>query len=328
VAINRDTGHVEWTSAANEPGNYFFGYSYFTRDDGSKLLFMACRNGLHALSSETGEDLWWIERRSTGGITPCVDQEHGWVFYQRNGEVLKLRAIDGTILKSAAVSTPNTCISWNTVLVNDSHGYFVATRWYGAPEWDSALRVYDADLNLLWQKTRLPHGKKTTMTYADGKLIVGCGNGWSKKYTGDRWKYVAAHAIADGRVVWKCDLKDYAFGSIMNIPYCGGCLFAETQDGEEGTSKLFRIDAATGKLQEVLDYGRPLTSCATCIVAHGMILSGDLHSDGIVVTQIAANTNADWPGPFGDPQTNQMAVPFDANVTLTPMSERKVSASQ
>lgn len=35
---------------------------------------------------------------------------------------------------------PNVCISRNTVLVNDSRGHFVATRWYGKPECDSAIR--------------------------------------------------------------------------------------------------------------------------------------------------------------------------------------------
>jgi len=55
----------------------FFGYSYYGRRDESKLLLMARTNGLHALSSETGEDVWWVKQRSKGGATPCVDQEEG-----------------------------------------------------------------------------------------------------------------------------------------------------------------------------------------------------------------------------------------------------------
>ncbi len=61
MAFDRDTGQVEWISAPNQPGAYFFGYSYYRREDGSKLIFMACAKGLHALSSETGEDLWWLQ---------------------------------------------------------------------------------------------------------------------------------------------------------------------------------------------------------------------------------------------------------------------------
>ncbi len=180
VAMNRDTAEVEWISESNQPGAYFFGYSCYMRQDGSKLILMACTNGLHAMSSETGGDVWWVRKPSTGGITPCVDQTGGLIYYQCNGQVLKIRAIDGQVLKSVDVAKPNTCISWNTVLVSDSHGDFVATRWYGKPVWDSAIRVYDRDLNLVWEKTGLPNGKKDTLTYAEGNLVTGCGNGWAK----------------------------------------------------------------------------------------------------------------------------------------------------
>lgn len=190
VACRRDTGRIEWTSEANQPGSYFFGYSPFRRSDGTQLIFTACQNGLHAMSGETGKDIWWVKERSTGGITPCVDQQQGWVFYQCDGKVLKVQATDGKILTEATVKSPNICISWNTVLVNDSQGYFVATRWYGKPEWDSSIRVYDKDLNLIWEQTGLPVGKKDTLTYAEGRLVTGSGNHWSKRYEGDKWKYV------------------------------------------------------------------------------------------------------------------------------------------
>ncbi|NQT16890.1 MAG: hypothetical protein HQ582_29300, partial [Planctomycetes bacterium] len=39
TAIRRDTGEVDWVSEPNQPGNYFFGYSYFKRDDGSKIIY-------------------------------------------------------------------------------------------------------------------------------------------------------------------------------------------------------------------------------------------------------------------------------------------------
>ena len=321
VALRRDSGEVDWKSLANQPGNYFFGHTFFERKDGTAIIFTACQNGLHAISGETGEELWWINLRSTGGITPCVDQANGWVFYQRNGQVLKLRATDGEILKTALVAKPNVCISWNTVLVNDSHGYYVATRWYGAPAWDSALRVYDADLNLVWEKTKLPHGKKSTLTYAEGKLVVGSGNAWKSDYSGDDWKHITAYAVVDGGEAWKCDLGKFDYKSILNTPYHGGHFYAETQDGAEFTSKVFRISAADGKLVDVIDFGRPVTSCATSIIAHGMILSGDLHSDGIVATRIAGNSSVDWPGPFGDRQTNQLATAASANEELVPMRE-------
>ncbi|MDP6354359.1 MAG: PQQ-binding-like beta-propeller repeat protein [Planctomycetota bacterium] len=321
VALNRDTGAVEWISAANQPGTLFFGFSYFVRDDGSKLILVSCTNGLHAVSSETGKDVWWVKARSWGGVTPCVDQKNGLVFYQCGGKVMKIRAIDGHVIKEVSVSSPNRCISWNTVLVNDAHGYFIATRWYGKPEWDSAIRVYDKDLNLRWEHTGLPNGKKDTLTYVDGKLICGSGNGWSKKYTGAKWKYIAAYAIPDGKVVWKCDLSKHDYTAIANLPYFNGYLYGENGGSPPQTTKCFRINATNGKLEEVYDYGRMITSCATQIIAHGKILSGDLWEDGTVVTEISDGSKADWPGPFGDPRTNQMAVPREPNVKLVPVKE-------
>ena len=85
-------------------------------------------------------------------------------------------------------------------------------------------------------------------------------------------------------------------------------------------SRLFRIKAADGALEEVYEYGRPITSCAQPAVARGRMLSGDLHRDRIVVTRLAENSTADWPGAFGDPQTHQNAV-VDPRARLVPMEE-------
>jgi len=321
VAIGRETPEVQWISAANQPGALFFGYSYYQHKDGSKTILAACQNGLHGLCGESGEDLWWIKHGSSGGVTPCVDQDKGWVFFQGNGKLFKIRAADGKILKSVDVRQPNGCISWNTVLVNDSHGRFVATRWYGKPQWDSALRVYDEELKLVWEKTGLPIGKKTTLTYAEGKLVFGGGNSWSKKYKGDQWKYVVAYSITDGNIVWKYDASEFDFSSIMNVPYFNGHFYAETQQNGPQASRILRIRASDGRLEEVLDYGHPISSCGQCIIGRGTILSGDLHQHRLVATKIAENSQADWPGPFGDPQTNQMALPCEPEARLVPMKE-------
>ena len=308
TAMERDTGKLAWRSAANQPGAYFFGYSFYLRQDGLVLVLGAFQNGLHAMSADIGEDVWCVQRPSTGGITPCVDQERGIVYYQCNGKVLKIAGETGEVLKEVEVGPPITCISWNTVLVDDEHGRYVGTRWFGKPEWDSAIRVHDAELNLVWEKTGLPNGKKDTLTYVDGRLICGSGNGWSKNYKGSDWKVIVAYSIKDGREVWRCDLSAYDYIAVSNLPCTNGSLYAESSGKGELTSKLFRINAATGKLEEAYDYGRPITSCATQIVARGMVLSGDLWQDSIVATRIAKGSVADWPGPFGDPQRNDMRV--------------------
>ena len=320
VAMNRDTGQVVWTSAANQPGMAFFGYSYYLRPDGSRLILAASENGLHAMSGETGKDVWWVKQQSTGGITPCVDQAKGWVFYQCDGKVLKIRAADGRILKSVSVASPKTCISWNTVLTGDSHGSFVATYWYDG-NWKGAIRVYDENLKLVWEKTGLPTGKKHTLTYADGKLLTGSGDGWVTYTSGD-WKYIAAYAIDTGEVVWKCDLSKYNYQCIENVPYFNGFFYAQADEDHDKypSSFVFRIEATSGKLAEVFDYGHTVNACAPCIIAAGKIFKGALWADRCVVAEIAEGSNADWPGPFGDPQSNQMAV-SDPGAKIVPMRE-------
>ena len=324
VARDRDSGEVAWIGAENQPGHLFFGYSYYQRDDGSKLLLMACRNGLHAMSGETGEDVWWVERRSMGGVTPSVDQRRGVIYYQCDGKILKINAGDGAVLKEVEVPEPHRCVSWNTVLVDDEHGYHVVTRWYGKPKWDSAIRVYDGDLNLRWERSGLADGKKNTITYVAGKVITGSGDVWGEaNYAGnDDWKYIAAYSIREGKVIWKCDLSDYEYRGMANLPYFDGYLYGEGIGSPPSiTSSLFRIDATTGELAEVYDYGRPISSCATHIIAQGKILSGDLWNDSTVVTRIGEGSMAEWPGPYGDPQTNQMRVPDEAGTEIVPIAE-------
>jgi len=112
AARDRETGSEVWTSESNQPGAYFFGYSYYTCPDHRKLILMACANGLHAMSSETGKDVWWLQQRSAGGVTPCVDQSNGWIYYRCDGKLLKVRAVDGAALRTVSVPEPNRGISW------------------------------------------------------------------------------------------------------------------------------------------------------------------------------------------------------------------------
>lgn len=325
VAMNRDTAKVEWVSEANQPGAYFFGYSYYVQPDGSKLLLAGLRNGLHAISSEDGKELWHVKANGSGGITPGVDQEKGWIFYQNKGQLLKIQARDGRVLKRVKVGHPNVCVSWNTILVDDSYGYFVATYWLAFKDgagkkkltWNMALRVHDGDLNLVWERNPVPGGKKATITYAHGKLVMGSGNDRCR-YEGTEWKYIPAYSIKTGELVWKCDLSEHEYLAILNVPYYNGHFYAESIGA---LSKLFRINASDGKLERVLDYGTTVASCAPCIIARGMLLSGDLRRDGIVATVLAESSNADWVGPFGHPQTNAYAAPDEPQAKIVPMRE-------
>ena len=306
-AINAKTGNTEWVSEDNQPGANFFGYSYFDTGDG-KILYGAYRNGIHAMSLVDGKEIWAIKRKSIGGATPAVDQEKGFVYYQYNGGVIKINALDGSIIKEIKVEKPNNVISWNTVLVKDKNLYRVATYWHEFKEYDSAIRVYDSNLNLKWEKLGLPSSKKGTLTYANGILTTGVGNYWLENYFGDKWKVIKAWSVLDGSLKWTADLKNYGFRSIMNIPYFNGYFYAETQDTHGFISKIFKINSENGNVEEVLDHGKSINSCAPAIIANGYMFSGDLHSDKIIVTKLEDNVISNWKGPFGNPQTNTNSV--------------------
>lgn len=325
VARRLDNDQIEWISPANQAVTIYFGVSTYRRPDGSSILYVARSNGLHAISGENGEEMWATPGTSYGGTTPCVDQARGWVYYQNDGNVYKLDATTGKVLVHQTVPLPNVCSSFNTVLVNDATGYFVLTRWHTDAtkntQWDCGIRVYDRDLNLVWAKKDLPYGKKATITYWDGKMVIGTGNHWGPKYSNadPAWKKLTAFNVKDGSTAWVCDLSDLNYISVFNVPYYNGHLYAEVENSPN--SYLVRIRASDGQRMETLTYDHRVSSCAPCIIAHGKMFSGNLSQDRVVVTLLAENSELDWPGTFGDPQTNTYALGHDPRATLVPMRE-------
>ena len=94
----------------------------------------------------------------------------------------------------------------------------------------------------------------------------------------------------------------------MNIPYFNGYFYAETQDTYGFKSKIFKINSENGNVEEVLEHGKSINSCAPVVIANGYMFSGDLHSDKIIVTKLEDNVISNWKGPFGNPQTNTNSV--------------------
>lgn len=320
-AFNINTGKKVWTSDDNQPGPYFFGYSYYERNDKTKIILVSSKNGLHAISSENGEELWALNVPSTGGVTPAVDQERGAVYYQCDNSVYKINVLSGEVEKSFEIKKPySRCVSWNTILAEANGRKFITTYWYNFDDGKGAIRTFDAELNPLWEKVELTTSKKATLTYHNsGKIIIGCGNGW-KPFKGDGWKKINAYNVATGEIDWTCDLTEFEFGSIINIPTLNNYLYAESQDNMSiGSSKIFRINALSGLLEEVFYYGKPVTSFATSIIAKGYIFSGNLWRDELNIVKIAEDVQTDWLGPFGDPQKNSMAINADSPV-FTPMT--------
>ncbi|MHC4815846.1 MAG: PQQ-binding-like beta-propeller repeat protein [Planctomycetota bacterium] len=347
VAMDLASGQIAWVSAPNQPGRQFGGYALFKLDEraarsvgvpdrSGDIILASCANGLHALSARTGTSLWHLKPKTIGnynGVTPCVDQAAGHVFYQADKAIYKIDVITGRVLAQAQVPPPNVSISWNTVFVDDKHGRYVATYWYGAPSkdrYDCAIRVYDTDLNLEWERTELPLDRKTTLCYFDGKLVVTPGHVFSYfNYSGDGWKYIPAYDISTGTLVWKCDLSAYDYPGMLNAVYYNGFVFAETVNYRgygEPPSFVFKIDGSTGRLVEVFGRGDWVTSCAPCIIAHGKLFSGDINFDRITAVQIAENSKQDWPSVFGTPARNTMALPEESGARLVPMREIKIES--
>ena len=142
----------------------------------------------------------------------------------------------------------------------------------------------------------------------DGIAYFTADFGCSKYAKGPNYPFVVAF---DTRTFKK--IRTYPFKDTYD-----GHFYAETV-GSPG--KVFRINATNGRLEGIIDYGAPIGSCAPCIIARAMLLSGDLSRDGIVATIVAENARADWVGPFGDPQTNAYAAPDEPEVKTVPMRE-------
>ena len=308
VAMNRDTAEVEWISEANQPGGMFFGYSVYEKKDGTKLVLASVKNGLHAMSLETGEDEWFIGM--SGGVTPCVDQIRGFIYFQTSGKIVKIDADSGEIVQTATVEAPSSAVCWNTIWVDDENGSYVATYWYSSQLYGSAIRVFDPELNLCWEKKGLPMSKKATQAYYGGVLFAGCGDHWQKgeylNHTSTDWKKITAYHITSGEKKWELDLSPYSLTSVPNIIYCNGLLIAETQTNYRLGYHIFIIDASDGTLLQYLFQERPANSCGVPIFSGGCLFSGDLISDSVLVTTIGSGTATDWIGAYGNAQTNDM----------------------
>jgi len=324
VAMNADTGDVVWISEANQQGRTFFGYSYYERSNGAKILYVAATDGLVALSVEDGSTLWTL-RWMKGGTTPAVDRQRGVLYKQYHHGIAKIDAVTGEVLVERSVAGPAFSGSWNTVLVDDEHGYYVATRWMATDSWSAtysgAIRVFDAELDELWSRSGLPHGKKDTLTYFDGQVVVGPGNHGvvdPHESTGRPWKQITSYGVAQGDVRWHSDLSDHIDNAIFNIHYYNGYLIAETQFTPSGSDKILRLDASTGQVVDVFDRGFAVTSCAPSVIAGGKLYSGNILKNRVEVVEFAVDSTLQWKGVFGDPQRNTMNGGQD-QATFVPM---------
>lgn len=318
VAYHRDSGRLAWISAANQPGDMFFGFSYYTRSDGAKILLVRADDGLHAVSAENGREVWHVRRQ--GGMTPAVDQKAGAVYYQSCGCLDKINAATGRVIKSVPVFFGQSgesakCVSGNTLLVKDQYGCFVVTCWNNLRLCSSTIKVFDRNLKPVWQTGPRLMSKKATLCYHGGMLFTGFGDSWSvrdyQRLPDNAWKKICAFKIDCGKIGWECDLSAYPVLDIQGVIYCRGLIIAQTT--WLAPYHVFVLDARTGRLIEVYDkLGRWASSCAQPLLSGGRLFNGDYNSNSILAVQIGSGQATDWPGAFGDPQLHHMAAPDDA----------------
>ena len=135
--------------------------------------------GLHCLNLETGAQLWWFDPQSNFlGLTPAVDQANGFIYYQTRNRLWKINALNGALLDYVALTSAGSMGSGNTILINDAHGYFVTQCSYTEEAYGGVVKVFDANLDFVWEATGLNLCLKTVMAYNDGVLYVPIGNEW------------------------------------------------------------------------------------------------------------------------------------------------------
>ena len=326
VARYRDSGKLAWVSAKNQPGNGFFGYSYYIRQNGDTLILAESDNGLHAMNLDNGQDVWYVP--SIQGVTPCVDQKGGYIYFQSYNRVDKIAAETGHIIKS--VHVPNQkkdMTSWNTVLVNDKHGCYIATYWYKEKLYGSSIKVFDADLKMVWERKALPMSMKPALCYHNGKLIAGFGNSyymkgvrrphvpWSDRYRAagrNDWQKVVAHDIRNGKIVWECDLKAFNISQVDTPIYVNGYILVMNEAVETPYS-VFVIDAANGKLLHNMALPFWGDACAHPLFTFGRLYTGDhMNKIRVNIFQIGEGEKTDWATCFGVPQLNHNAAPDGA----------------
>ncbi|MGV8092958.1 MAG: PQQ-binding-like beta-propeller repeat protein [Mangrovibacterium sp.] len=313
-ALYLSDGETAWISDNNIPYIGGTGFSFYVNHAGLSVILAKGSNGLHALSVEDGKELWFSPAQSWFGTIPAVDQVNRWIYSQSFEEIKKIDAETGKVLKSAYIRPEAMTAHTNTLLVNDRHGYYIATvNWNGHVD-EGNMIVYDSCLNVIWKKDRYVE-RLSSLSYHDGLLYSAQCGGWYdyllKKTEHKNWKHITAFKINDGSVMWDLDLSRYNYTNMHDVIYCNGYLYAITDN--TGTPEplnrlLFRIDAADGRLVEMLDFGYPLSICASPVITNGKLFEAG------VVTVLGEGEKSDWYGQYGNGQLNHFAA-NDSSVT-------------
>ena len=300
-----------------------------------KYILTEAYNGLFALDIETGQTLW----KFTGtygaaeireGRTPCVDQTNGWIYYQCLNRLFKLNALNGQVLDYVAVSDEGQNTSGNTILVNDAHGYFIVTFFWKFAAYGGAIKVYDQNLDLVWEASGLNSFVKANIVYNDGVVYFGTGDSFQYDYNHEWYAgqkedcKVIAYDVTDGSVdwTWEADAAaDYVANknkAVLDLIYCNGYLIALSALGggvDNTFGMVWVIDAFDGSLLKTYTHDKTLTACGRAAFSYGRLIKGNLTNNETEVIQIGTGAKTDY-APFGNHKLNHCVADPTALVAL------------
>lgn len=303
VAFDCHSGKKLWSSEKNQPGSYFLGHSFINLKKNSGLLLSPTSNGLVALNILNGKTVFKIPAKQT--ITPAIDSKNQIIFMSSSGFLSKINAIKGKIIKQIAIEKPNTCISWNNLFLPNKE--LLITYWYEPIPFGSAIRVFNSNLELIWEKLHLPLSKKFTLCSNDNFVFTGCGDRWQRDYynsSNKDWKNISAYNVQNGNSEWKIDLNEYDFESIMNLIIYKNKLLALSTGFKN--NYLFIIDINKGILINTYGPYKPQMTCAPSILHKGYILKGDTVTNSVLAIKLPFAEEIEWSTPFGFDYNNTM----------------------
>jgi PQQ-like domain len=316
-------GKEAWTSDNNIPYIGGTGFNYYINKKGLTVVLAKGSNGLHALSIEDGKELWFAPAQSWFSTIPAVDQKNRWIYSQSFEIAEKIDAETGKVIRSAYRIPEAMTSHSNTLLVDDNHGYYVATVNWNGSVLNGDLSVYDSTLKLVWKKNRFVE-RLSSISYHDGTLFSAQCGGWYESEQSEtakhQWKYITAYDIQNGNVKWNLSLAKYNYINIHDVVYCNNYLYALTDNTGLSVKEnrlLFRIRASDGFLEEVLNFGFPLSICASPLISGGKLFEAG------VPTRLGDGDKCDWYGQYGVPQLNQNAADDKAVIILSKMKNLK-----
>jgi len=309
-AYNVVTGALEWNGDQTMVELLRLGLSYYTKDNGEKLIF--CTGNykyLYAVNLETGLLEYTINGKGISGMTAAIDQTNKVGYYQSDTTVIKFRCENGSIIHTATIAG-----GWvdssigNVCMTDDVHGDYVCTAWYKYGTW-SCLRVFDTALSEVWaDSTTYVFNYKGSIAYNDGYILGGGGDIWSKP-TADQFKKVNSYDVTDGNIRWTVDLSG-RYGDIAGVDHTiitdGWLYFENASASGYARSRLWELNVVTGAINNIWLMDMDMSSCGVPIVYNGKYYSGTLFDDNrFTIMPVNATTKQDYISAFGDGQMNQ-----------------------